>query len=99
MPGSSGPPSLDQRAELGAVDPARDDEDGPVLLARLVQRDDVGVVERGHRPGLAAQALPDHGVARHFGLDQLERDGPVEPQLAGAVEDPDPAEADDASTS
>ena len=36
------------------------------------------------------------GVARDLGLDQLERDGPVEPHLAGAVEDPDPAGADDA---
>ena len=81
-----------QRAQLGALDPAGDDVDGSVLLARLVQRDDVGVVERGHRPGLAAQPLPDHRVARDLGLDQLERDGPVEPQLAGAVEDPDPAE-------
>ena len=87
---------VNQRAELGALHPPRDDVDGSVLLACLIQRDDVGVVERGHRSGLAAQTLPNHGVARHLGLDQLERDGPVEPQLASAVEDPDPAEADDA---
>ena len=30
------------------------------------------------------------------GLDELQRHGAVEPKLAGAVEDPDPAEADDA---
>ena len=88
--------ALDQSAELGAIHPLRDDVDGSFLLARLIQRDDVGVVERGHRSGLAAQTLPNHGVARHLGLDQLECDGPVEPQLAGAVEDPDPAGTDDA---
>ena len=54
------------------------------------------MVERGERPGLAAKTLSNHGVARHFGLDQLERDGPVEPHLAGPVEDPDPADAHDA---
>ena len=88
--------AADQGAELGALHPSRDDVDGSVLLARLVERDDVGVVERGQRPGLAAQTLADHRVARHLGLDELERDGPVEPQLAGPVEDPDPARADDA---
>ena len=98
-PGSRGPSPQDQRAELGALDPPRDDVDRSVLLARLVQRDDVGVVERGHRPRLAAQSLPDHGVARDLGLDQLERDGPVEPQLAGAVEDPIPPAPTTLSTS
>ena len=36
------------------------------------------------------------GSRATVGLDQLQRDRPVEPQLTGAVEDPDPAEADDA---
>ena len=94
--GLQGAVAPDQGAELGALDPARGDVDGPVLLAGLVQRDDVGVVERGHRPGLAAQALADRPARRHLGLHQLERDRSVEPQLAGAVEDPDAARADDA---
>ena len=87
---------MDEGAELRALDPSRRDEHRSVLLACLVQRNDVGVVERGYRPGLSAQALPDHRVACDCGLDQLQRHGPVEPQLAGTVEDPDPAEADDA---
>ena len=36
------------------------------------------------------------GSCGDLGLHQLERDRPVEPQLAGAVEHPDPARADDA---
>ena len=90
------PVAVDQGAELGAVDPSRDDVDGPALLAGLVQRNDVGVVERRQRPGLPAQTLADDRFARHLGLHELEGDGSVEPQLAGSVEDPDPARADDA---
>ena len=87
---------MNQRAELGPLHPSRDDVHGPVLFACLIEWDDVGVVERGNGSGLAPQTLTNHGVARHVALDHLECDGPVEPQLASAVEDPDPAQADDA---
>ena len=88
--------AVDQRAQLCALDPPRDDIDGSIPLARLIQRDDVGVIERGDRSGLAAKPLPHHRVARQVGLDQLQCYGPVEPKLASPVQNPDPAEADDA---
>ena len=94
--GSSWPVAPDQRAELRSVDPSRGDVHGAALLPGLVQRDDVGVVERGQRPGLAAQSLTDHRVARHLGVHKLERDGPVQAQLAGSVEHADTAGAHNA---
>ena len=87
---------MNERAELGAVDPAGDDVDGPVLLPGLVERDDVRVIEGGHRPRLAAQPLTDDGVLGDIRLNELERDRPVEPELTGAVEDPETTGADDA---
>ena len=87
---------VDQSAELGPLHPSRGDEDGSALLPGLVERNNVGVVKRGDRSGLAAQAFANDRVARDVGLDQLEGDRPVELQLAGAVEDPDSAGAHDA---
>jgi hypothetical protein len=54
------------------------------------------MIERGHRPCLAAEALTHHGVARLVRLHELQRDGPVESQLARPVEDPNAADAHDA---
>ena len=94
--GIQGTVAMNEIAELGALHPPGDDVDASVLLACGIQRYDVGVVQSGHCSGLAAQALPHHGVSRYLWRDHLERDRPVEPQLASAVEGPDPADADEA---
>ena len=55
--GSSGPPLVDHGAQVRPVDPAHADEQDAVLLAGLVDRDHVGVVDRGRDPRLALEAL------------------------------------------
>ena len=50
------------------------------------------MVDRGHGPGLTTQSLPHYWVARQLGLDDLERDRAVQPQLPGPIEDPEAAE-------
>jgi hypothetical protein len=52
------------------------------------------MVERRDRPSLAPQALAHDRVRRDLGLDDLERDRSVEPQLTRAVENPDPTRPD-----
>ena len=64
------------------------------MLADLVDLDDVGVLEPGHRLGLGAEPLdgPGHGVATR--LDHLEGDQPVEGELTGLVDHARPAPAE-----
>ena len=59
----------------------------PVVLAGLVHRDDVGVLDRGGQPRLALEALAEHRVLRALGRDQLDRHRALERQLGGAVDD------------
>jgi hypothetical protein len=81
------PVARDQRLQVGALDPAHGDVELAVLLARVVDGDDVGVVERGDRAQLALEALAVVGLEGVVGRDQLERDGAPERELGGAVDD------------
>jgi len=54
------------------------------------------MIECGHRPRLAPEPFPDDRVLCDIRLDELERDRPIEPELPGPVENPEPAGADDA---
>ena len=67
----------------------------PVALARVVDRDDVGVVDRGRRPRLAHEAVAEVGVLGQLRRDQLQRDGAVEVELEGPVDDAHAAAAGD----
>ena len=49
-----------------------------MLLAPVVDRDDVGVVEARRVLGLAAEPLDEAGVARELGEQHLDRDPAVE---------------------
>ena len=59
--------------EVVPVDEAHRDEERPVLLARLVDGDDVGVLEGGRHARLALEALAELRVGRELGHDDLER--------------------------
>ena len=77
----------DQLAQVGALDEAHRHVQRPVLLARVVDRDHVGVVERRGDLRLALEALAELGVLGQLGGDQLERDRAVQREVDGAVDD------------
>ena len=67
-----------QRAQVGAVDEAHRDEKPTARLARLVDRDDVRVVERRGEPRLAEHPLAEPLVGAELEPEQLQRDRPGE---------------------
>ena len=88
------PPLLpDQRLQVGAVHEGHRDIEQAVLLAGVVDRDDVRVVERGGKPGLAQEAVAEVGLADP-GREQLQRREAAEPDVLGPVDDARAAAAD-----
>ncbi len=65
-----------------------------LVLADLVDRHDVGMVEVGRRLGLGAEPLDVAARGEAAGEDHLERDDPVERRLPRLVDDPHPAPGD-----
>jgi hypothetical protein len=76
-----------QAADVVAGDVAHRDVRDAVLLARVIDRDDVGVVDRRGDLRLAHEALPDRLVLEQPGRDDLQGDGAVERELRGPVDD------------
>ena len=78
---------LEQVLRVGPVDvPHRDPEDA-VFLARLVDRDDVRVVERRCEPRLAREPLAEGLVLAQLRREQLERDGAAQREVLRPVDD------------
>jgi hypothetical protein len=65
---------LQQALEVAANDVAHRDEQLPVGLASLVDREDVRVVQRRGQPRLADEALAELLAVGHLRGEQLERD-------------------------
>ena len=65
-------------AEVGAWDEAHRDVVHIARRGGLIDRDDVGMLERRCHPGLAHEAFLDQGVADQVGCQDLDRHGPVE---------------------
>ncbi len=76
-----------QRAQVGARYPAHDQVQRAVQLARLVDGDDVGVLDRRGQVRLALEALPEAPVRRQPRGDRLQRDRSLQRQLGGAEHD------------
>jgi hypothetical protein len=83
-----------QRLQVGAVDVAHHQVQLRVDLARVVDRDDVRVLERRRRLRLRQEARPEVLVPRELRDDQLEGHGPLQAAVVGAVDDAHPAAAD-----
>ena len=81
------------RREVLAVDQLHDDVRAARVLAVVVDRDDVGVAERGRRLRLLPEARREVGVAQVLGAEQLERDVATELGVGGAVDGRHPAAA------
>ena len=82
--------AIDHLAQVGPDHPAHRDVEGSVLLARLVYRDDVGVVDGSGDHPLAPEPLSKRGVAGERRGHQLQRHRTREPQLGRAVDDSHP---------
>jgi hypothetical protein len=64
----------------------QDQERGALVLADVVQRADVWVIELRNRPGFAIEALAEPGIGRHRGRQHLYCDDAIEPGVAGFVD-------------
>ena len=81
---------LDPVSERTAVHELADKVLTPVLLAGVVDREDVGVIERGCELRLALEAPPSCRVGQ-VGGDELDRDGAIQLRVGRAVDRAHPA--------
>ena len=82
----AGPRSSSRRAQVGPFDEAHRDVQHAVGLADRVDRDDVRMLDLRRDARLALEARAKRLVVREVGRDDLQRDDPVGPLLAGAVD-------------
>ena len=78
---------LQHAPEIDPLDVAHRDEQAPVVLARLVDRDDSRVVDRRGQARLAQEALAEARVLRELGCQQLQRHLAAEDEILGQVDD------------
>ena len=78
---------LQQALEIRALDVAHGEVELPVGLAGVVDRDDVGMLERGSEARLDEEALAKPAILGKAWREQLERDGSLERDVVGAVDD------------
>ena len=83
----TGGESVPQRRALQIL---HGDERSPVLLADVVDRADVWMVERRGGPGFALKAAQGLAITRQIVGDELERHGTVQPRIFGFVHDAHP---------
>ena len=86
--------SLQQIAELLALDELHGDESGAVRFVDLEDGGDVRMVERGGRLGLLDEAPPPFLVGDQFRRQHLESHLAIELGVEGPVDDPHAAAAD-----
>lgn len=56
-----------------------------ILLADIVERADMGMIQAGNRFGFTLETLPAFGVGNPVGRQDFDRDGPVQAGIAGFV--------------
>ena len=77
----------DPLAQVVAVDEPHGDVRAPIALAVVVDRNDVGVLDRRRGSRLAQEALANARIPEQSRRDHLQRHGAVEAQLRGLVDD------------
>ena len=80
------PGASDDRGEVLALDDLHDDERAGLVLAVVVDRDDVRVVERRRVLRLLAEARAEVGVPAVLGAKQLDGDVAIELAVVGPVD-------------
>ena len=76
--------------QVVAVDEAHGDVGPPVVLAVVMDRDDVRVLDRRRGARFVQEALADARIAEPARRDDLQGHGPVEAELGGLVDDAHP---------
>ena len=79
--------------QVTPLDVAHGDEEEVFGRPRLVDRDDVRMVDRRSQLRLPQEAVAKRLILRKTGREQLQRHPPLEPQVLGQVDDAHPAEA------
>ena len=82
--------------QVHPVHELHEEEEQPVGLTELVERDDAGMIELGQRLGLAGEAFREGRIAADAGREDFEGDDAVERLLPGFVDRPHAALADEA---
>ena len=85
--------ALQALVQVTPLDVAHGYEEEIVSRPRLVDRDDVRMVDRRGQLRLAQEAVTKRFVSGQAGGQQLQRDLPLEPQILGQVDDAHAAEA------
>ena len=85
-PGRERPELPQVLTEVGPFDVSHGDEQEAVELSRVVDGDDVGVVDGCGQPGLANEAVPEPLLLRQLGREDLERCPAPQPQVLGEVD-------------
>ena len=80
------PRRLDEGLHVRPLHEAHRDEQHPVGLAGLEDRDDVGMVDRGRGARFPDEPLPERLVPGQFGRQHLDRDLALQPGVVGAVD-------------
>jgi hypothetical protein len=76
-----------------AIEEFHGDEGAALLFAYVIDRADIGVVERGGGPRFASEALQRLRIVGHGIGQELEGDEPAEPGVFGLVDHTHPAAA------
>ena len=95
VPGGQRTVVADQLLEIVTVDQPHRQVGDASALARGVDRDDVGVLDRGRRSHLLQEPGTHGEIVEELRRDHLQRDDPLELQVGGAVDDAHATAADD----
>jgi hypothetical protein len=88
------PLAAQEGSQIRSLDEAHREVEAAVDVASVVDRYDIRVLE-GHRNlRLARETVPEAIVERQLGRDELQRNGSLQPQVVGSVDDAHPAPAD-----
>jgi hypothetical protein len=85
---------LQQSPQVTAADELHRDEQHAAYLAGVVDRDHVRVIHRGGRARLSDEATSEGTVGRQRRREDLQRDQPVQPLVAGPVHHAHPAHSE-----
>ena len=81
----------DQLAQVGSIDPTHDQVQRTLEVAGLVDRNHIGVLDRGGDLRLALEAFPERFVLGELGRNRLDGDRPLQRDLRRSVYDSHPA--------
>ena len=85
---------LDKRTEVGAFDETHRDVQLTSRLARVIDRDDVRVIDRRRHPRLVQKPLSKPLVLCQIRRNQLQRNRTIQRNVVGPIHDTHPATAD-----